>query len=77
MLPAYFFSLVSLYFIKKQRGLKIIVTFLFAHLLIIAFSFSEREFRFLTQMLPLFYLAGTCGLYFLIQKVNLKKLLKL
>ena len=72
MLPAYFFTLVSLFFIKKLRGLKIILTFLFAHLLIIAFSFSEREFRFLTQMLPLFYLAGTCGFYFMIQKLVLK-----
>ncbi len=72
MLPTYFFTLVSLYFIKQQRGLKIILTFLFAHLLIIAFSFSEREFRFLTQILPLFYLAGTCGFYFMVKKFILK-----
>ena len=72
MLPTYFFTLVSFYFMKKQIGLKIIISFLFAHILIIALSFSEREFRFLTQMLPLFYLAGTCGLYFIIQKFILK-----
>lgn len=72
MIPVYFFTLSSLYFIKKNRGLKIIITFLFAHLLIIAFSFSEREFRFLTQILPLFYLAGTCGFYFILKKYILK-----
>jgi hypothetical protein len=72
MLPAYIFTIIGSLFYKKQVALQIVFAIICSHLLIIALTFSEREFRFLTHILPLFYLAGICGCYFVVKKVLLK-----
>jgi 4-amino-4-deoxy-L-arabinose transferase-like glycosyltransferase len=72
MLPAYIFTIIGSIFFRKQLGLKIVLAIIFAHLLIIALTFSEREFRFLIHFLPLFHLVAGCGLYIILKKVTLK-----
>jgi hypothetical protein len=72
MLPAYLFTIISSLFLKKRVALQIVLALLLSHLIIIAFTFSEREFRFLTHIIPLFYLAGSCGFYFVVKKVLIK-----
>lgn len=74
-LPAYVFALFCFFNFKGHRGVQILLLVLLSQLLIIAASFSEREFRFLVPLLPLFYLAGACGFYFLLKKWT-DKLLK-
>lgn len=73
MLPLYFFSIVAFFFSVKGSVLKFVMAFIISHLFIIALTFSEREFRFLVPMLPLFVLLGAFGLNTFLKKIGLVK----
>ena len=62
MLPAYLLSLIGMVFLRKNIGVIIIMTVIILHFCIIAFTFSDQEFRFLIYVLPLIYLMGIFGL---------------
>jgi hypothetical protein len=63
MLPAYILSILGAIFLRKNINILLILSIIISHLLIIAVTYSEQEFRFLIYILPLIYLMATFGIF--------------
>lgn len=63
MLPGYLFALIGLFYLFRNKGFLFITVVLLLHLFLIGITYAEKEFRFLTFILPLFILLGICGMH--------------
>jgi hypothetical protein len=70
ILPAYLLATLGTFWYKNNKCIKIIITVILFHILIIALTWADHESRFYIYFLPLVYLLSGCGLYPLFKRLE-------
>ena len=74
MLPSYLLAIIGIIYYRHKAAMQVIFVIVLSHIMIIALTHSEHEFRFMTSILSLIHVMGACGIFFIIKKYFLLKI---